>query len=237
MNEVSFSTLEEDLGYRFKDMALLREAMHHSSYVNEQHDPGLRDNERLEFLGDAVLDLVITHILMEQFPESPEGDLSRMRATIVNESQLALVAQGLNLGEFIMLGKGEAQSHGEEKTSILANAFEAVVAAVYLDGGLEAAFETIQKHFVQIINNVGKRVGEEDFKSQLQELVQGRYKTIPRYRVVGEVGPDHDKTFDVRLTIVDVLTTSGLGKSKKAAEQAAAAVALKELQHNADQND
>ena len=230
MNDIPFSPLEEDLGYRFKDTALLREAMRHSSYVNEQSDPELKDNERLEFLGDAVLDLVITHILMEQFPESLEGDLSRMRATIVNESQLALVAQGLNLGEFIMLGKGEAQSHGEGKTSILANAFEALIAAVYLDGGLGAAFEVIKKQCVEIIANVGQRVGEEDFKSQLQELVQGRFKTIPRYRVVGEVGPDHDKTFDVRLTIGEVLTTSGLGKSKKAAEQAAAAVALKKLQ-------
>ena len=153
-----------------------------------------------------------------------------MRAAIVNESQLALVAQALNLGEFIMLGKGEAQSHGEGKTSILANAFEAVVAAVYLDGGLGAAFKFIEKQFAQIVAGVAQKVGEEDYKSQLQELVQGRYKTIPRYRVTGEVGPDHDKTFDVRLTIGDVLTTSGRGKSKKAAEQAAAAVALKKLQ-------
>jgi ribonuclease-3 len=160
-----------------------------------------------------------------------------MRATIVNESQLALVAQGLNFGEFILLGKGEAQSHGEGKTSILANAFEAVVAAVYLDGGLGAAFEVIEKQFAQIIANVGRRVGEEDYKSQLQELVQGRYKTIPHYRVIGEVGPDHDKTFDVRLTVGGVLTTSGLGKSKKAAEQAAAAVALTKLQDSPDPDD
>jgi ribonuclease III len=237
MNDKSFARLEADLGYRFQDMALLLEAMHHSSYVNEQNDPRLKDNERLEFLGDAVLDLVITHILMDQFQESPEGDLSRMRATIVNESQLALVAHGLNLGECIMLGKGETQSHGEEKNSILADAFEAVVAAVYLDGGFEAAFEIIEKQFVQVIADVRRRLGEEDYKSRLQEVVQGRYKTIPRYRVIGEVGPDHDKTFHVRLTIGDVLTTSGLGKSKKAAEQAAAAVALKKLQDSPNLDD
>jgi ribonuclease III len=235
MDDMSFLPLQKDLGYRFEDMALLREALQHSSYVNEQHELTLKDNERLEFLGDAVLDLVITRILMDQFPESREGDLSRMRATIVNESQLASVAQGLKLGEFIMLGKGEAQTHGEAKNSILADAFEAVIAAVYLDGGLEAAFEVIKRHFAHIVAQVGQKMGEEDFKSQLQELVQGRYKTIPRYRVVGEVGPDHDKTFEVRLTIANVLTASGIGKSKKAAEQAAAAMALTELQDNADQ--
>jgi ribonuclease III len=237
MTEQSFLPLEDDLGYHFEDTSLLRQAMHHSSYVNEQHDPTLEDNERLEFLGDAVLDLVITHMLMDRFPESREGDLSRMRATVVNESQLASVAQELKLGEFIMLGKGESQSHGEEKSSILADAFEAVVAAVYLDGGLQAAFDVIVNQFAPIIPFVEQKIGEEDSKSQLQELVQGLYKTIPRYRVVGESGPDHDKTFEVRLTIGDFLTTMGSGKSKKIAEQAAASVALEKLQKDANEPD
>jgi ribonuclease III len=237
MTEQSFLPLEDDLGYHFEDTSLLRQAMHHSSYVNEQNDPTLEDNERLEFLGDAVLDLVITHMLMDCFPESREGDLSRMRATVVNESQLASVAQELKLGEFIMLGKGESQSHGEEKSSILADAFEAVVAAVYLDGGLQAAFDVIANQFSPIIPFVEQKIGEEDSKSQLQELVQGLYKTIPRYRVVGESGPDHDKTFEVRLTIGDFLTTMGSGKSKKIAEQAAASVALEKLQKDANEPD
>lgn len=237
MTEQSFLSLEDDLGYRFEDMSLLRQAMHHSSYVNEQHDPTLEDNERLEFLGDAVLDLVITHMLMDRFPESREGDLSRMRATVVNESQLAMVAQGLKLGEFIMLGKGEALSHGQEKSSILADAFEAIIAAVYLDGGIQAAFDVIAKQFAPIIPLVEKKIEEEDSKSQLQEIVQGRFKTIPRYRVIGESGPDHDKTFDVRLTIGDILTATGSGKSKKTAEQAAASAALDKLQRDGDEPD
>lgn len=229
MNEHPFALLEKSLGHCFGDIALLRQAMHHSSFVNEQHDLSLQDNERFEFLGDAVLDLVITHILMDYFPQHREGDLSRMRATIVNASQLAEVAQSLHFGDHIMLGKGEAQSHGEEKISILADAFEAVMAAVYLDGGLEAAFKVVRQHFTDIIRHVEERLAVEDFKSQLQELVQGRFKTMPHYSVVSEAGPDHDKIFDVRLTIKNVLTTTGTGKSKKAAEQAAASVALQAL--------
>jgi ribonuclease III len=230
MSGQELSSLENELGYHFTNIDLLRESLQHSSYVNEQRDPALRDNERLEFLGDAVLDLVITHILMKHFPQSREGDLSRMRATIVNESQLSLVAQGLNLGQHLLLGRGEALSNGQEKSSILADAFEAVIAAVYLDGGLEAGFEVIGRQFSEIISQVDDRLAAEDFKSRLQELVQVRYKTIPHYEVVAESGPDHDKTFEVGLSIGTFLTTHGTGKSKKAAEQAAAAVALEKLQ-------
>lgn len=234
MSRQDLSSLENELCYEFKDIGFLQEAMQHSSYVNEQRDPVLKDNERLEFLGDAVLDLVITHILMDHFPETREGDLSRMRATIVNESQLAIVAQELKLGEYMLLGKGEALSHGQEKSSILADALEAVIAAVYLDSGLEAAFEVIERQFSQIISHVGERVAAEDFKSQLQELVQGRFKTTPHYEVVAESGPDHDKTFEVRLDVGPSLTTYGAGKSKKSAEQAAANAALEKLQEKVE---
>ena len=230
MSGQELTSLQNDLGYQFKNIDLLREALQHSSYVNEQRDPALQNNERLEFLGDAVLDLVITHILMKHFPETREGDLSRMRATIVNESQLSSVAQRLNLGQHLLLGRGETLSNGQEKRSILADALEAVIAAVYLDGGLEAGFEVIQRQFSDIISRVGERVAAEDFKSQLQELVQVRFKTIPHYKVVAESGPDHDKTFQVHLSIGTFLTTHGIGKSKKAAEQAAASVALERLQ-------
>ena len=229
MSGRELTSLQDDLGYHFKNVDLLREALQHSSYVNEQRDLGLQDNERLEFLGDAVLDLVITHILMKHFPKSREGDLSRMRATIVNESQLSSVAQRLNLGRYLLLGRGEAQSNGQEKSSILADALEAVIAAVYLDGGLQAGFEVIERQFSEIISQVGERLAAEDFKSRLQELVQVRFKTIPHYAVVAESGPDHDKTFEVRLSIGTFLTTHGTGKSKKAAEQAAAGVALDKL--------
>ncbi|MBW1770554.1 MAG: ribonuclease III [Deltaproteobacteria bacterium] len=230
MNGQELSSLENELGYEFKDIGLLREALQHSSYVNEQSDPALQDNERLEFLGDAVLDLVITHILMNHFLQTREGELSRMRAAIVNESQLAAVAQKLNLGQYLLLGKGEALSHGEEKSSILADALEAVIAAVYLDGGLKNAFDVIERQFSRVISQVGERLAAEDFKSRLQELVQVRFKTIPHYTVIAESGPDHDKTFEVSLSIGTSLTTHGTGKSKKAAEQAAAQVAFEQLQ-------
>jgi ribonuclease III len=234
MNEQQLSILEDNLGYRFKDLGLLREALQHSSYVNEQADSALQDNERLEFLGDAVLDLVITHMLMDHYLQTREGDLSRMRAAIVNESELASAAQGLHLGQHLLLGRGEALSHGQEKKSILADAFEAVIAAVYLDGGLEAAVTVIEKQFSEIIPQAEGRLAAEDFKSLLQELVQIRFKTVPHYTVVAENGPDHDKTFEVRLGIGTFLTTYGTGKSKKAAEQAAACVALEKLQDDAE---
>ena len=235
MNKQDLSSLEDALDYHFKDVGLLREAVQHSSYVNEQLDPVLKDNERLEFLGDAALDLVITHILMNDFPETPEGDLSRMRAAIVNESQLAAVAQKLDIGKYLLLGRGEALSHGEEKSSILADALEAVIAAVYLDGGFQAAFEVIERQFAHIIPQVEKTLAAEDFKSRLQELIQGRFKTIPHYKVVEESGPDHDKTFEVCLNVGTFLTAYGTGKSKKTAEQAAARVALEKLQREAEE--
>jgi ribonuclease III len=234
MNGQELSSLENELDYQFKDIGLLREALQHSSYVNEQSDPALQDNERLEFLGDAVLDLVITHILMNHFPQTREGELSRMRAAIVNESQLAAVAQKLNLGQYLLLGKGEALSRGEEKSSILADALEAVIAAVYLDGGLKNAFDVIERQFSRVISQVGERLAAEDFKSRLQELVQVRFKTIPHYTVIAESGPDHDKTFEIRLSIGTFLTTHGTGKSKKAAEQVAAQVAFEELQEKVE---
>ncbi|MCK4389051.1 MAG: ribonuclease III [Desulfobacterales bacterium] len=229
MTGQELTSLESNLGYQFKNIALLREALQHSSYVNEQRDPALQDNERLEFLGDAVLDLVITHILMEHFPKTREGDLSRMRAIIVNESQLSSVAHRLNLGQHLLLGRGEALSNGQRKKSILADALEAVIAAVYMDGGLQAAFQVIEGQFSQIISQVEAKLAAEDFKSRLQELVQVRFKTIPDYEIIAESGPDHDKTFEVRLTIGTFLETHGTGKSKKAAEQAAAGVALQKL--------
>jgi len=230
MSGQGLSSLENELGYQFKDIGFLRESLRHSSYVNEQRDSALQDNERLEFLGDAVLDLVITHILMMHFPDTREGDLSRMRATIVNESQLSSVAQRLDLGQYLRLGRGEALSNGQKKSSILANTLEAVIAAIYLDGGLEASFEVIERLFSAILSHVWDRIAAEDFKSRLQELVQVRFKTIPAYKVVAASGPDHDKTFEVRLSIGTRLTAHGTGKSKKAAEQAAAEVALKRLE-------
>ena len=217
-----------NLRYRFTNIALMEEALRHSSFVNEQADGNLRDNERLEFLGDAVLNLCVGHILMHKFPDVNEGELSRMRANLVNESQLADVARRINLGAYVKLGRGEKQTNGSQKSSILANSFEAIIAAVYLDGGFEAAFELVASHLEPLMDLQGAPEANQDHKSRLQELVQVSRQPVPQYEVIGESGPDHDKTFWVRLTLCDV-TTEGVGKSKKLAEQDAASKALQQV--------
>lgn len=218
------SILEERLGYRFSDPRLLENAMCHSSYVNEQPDVG-KDNECLEFLGDAVLNLVVGHLLMKRYPDEKEGNLSRMRAALVNETQLADIARDLTLGRFLRLGKGEDLTNGREKNSILADAFEAVLAAVYLDGGFARAFSIVESRFSGLIDRAKTPTGANDAKSRLQELSQTNQGAMPKYRVIAEEGPDHDKTFCVRVH-VSGRTADGVGKSKKAAEQEAARNAL-----------
>lgn len=224
----TYDLLQTRLGYRFKDPDLLQESLRHSSFVNEQFNPALRDNERLEFLGDAVLNLVIGHLLMNAYPDLREGDLSRIRSNMVNETQLADVARTIDLGPFLQLGKGEILSQGFSKSSILANALEAVIAAVYLDGGFPAAFSMIQHHFQHLINDALDLTTGQDFKSRLQEAIQGSTREVPQYQVVAESGPDHDKTFSVQVT-VGRLQARGSGKSKKLAEQDAARQALARL--------
>jgi 3',5'-nucleoside bisphosphate phosphatase len=222
------SEIELRLRYEFKNKCLLEEALRHSSYVNESTDLKLRDNERLEFLGDAVLNLIVGHILMVHYPDLAEGDLSRSRANLVNETQLAQIARSLHLGSYIQLGKGEIQTQGREKNSILADSFEALMAAVYLDGGFEAVFQIIKANFLPLIDDGYGIAVHHDYKSQLQEWAQLRYGVMPNYRVIREEGPDHDKTFWVTLKVSDV-TTEGIGKSKKTAEQNAAQKALEIL--------
>ncbi|OQY60552.1 MAG: ribonuclease III [Desulfobacteraceae bacterium 4572_88] len=231
MQETDFSDLEQTLLYEFKDKALLAEACRHSSYVNEQCDTEeLRDNERLEFLGDAVLSLVVGVLLMQHYPELNEGDLSRMRASLVNEIQLAKIARMIQLGVHVQLGKGEVQTNGHHKKSILADAFEAVIAAVYLDGGFDAAFQFIERHYAPLLTSVNAPSLNYDYKSQLQEVVQVTPGVMPAYEVAGEDGPDHDKTFIVQIRVGE-LQTLGVGKSKKTAEQDAARKALEILEN------
>ncbi|MGD2269165.1 MAG: ribonuclease III [Desulfobacterales bacterium] len=222
----------QKLRYEFKNKELIREACRHSSYVNERDDTDLKDNERLEFLGDAVLNLVIGHILMIRYPDLKEGDLSRMRASLVNEFQLASIARILDLGASLQLGRGEEQTDGREKNSILANAFEAVVAAVYLDGGFDAVHEFIERHFSAMLQTMRTPDTDYDHKSQLQEYVQAHQWVMPQYRIIDERGPDHDKTFVVQLKVKN-FKTEGAGKSKKLAEQDAARKALKILKSDA----
>ncbi len=218
----------EKLKYRFKNIEYIEEAFRHSSYVNEQADDSLKDNECLEFLGDAVLNLAIGHLLMKRFPEFKEGDLSRTRANLVNESQLALIARSMDIGLHTQLGKGELQTMGREKNSILADTLEAVIAAVYLDGGFNAAFDVVETHFTEFFEKISIASANPDYKSRLQEFVQMRHHVIPYYKVINEIGPDHDKTFNVQLK-VNNLKTEGTGKSKKLAEQDAARKAFEIL--------
>lgn len=220
--------IEKNLHYQFNSRDLLEEALRHSSFVNEQADPDLRDNERLEFLGDAVLNLIIGHILMQRYPELREGDLSRTRANLVNESQLATIARSINLGSHIRLGKGEIQTKGAEKNSILADTFEAIIAAIYLDGGFDAAFRIIEANFLPLLDSHPSDSNHHDYKSTLQELAQEQQGTIPQYTVIREEGPDHDKTFWIALKVFDI-EAQGTGKSKKMAEQDAARKALEIL--------
>lgn len=222
---ISLEALEKRLGYRFSNRQLLHEALRHRSYVNEQNTPRLRDNERLEFLGDAVVNLVVGHLLMRRKSNLKEGDLSRMRASLVNESHLASVARRLHIGAVIQLGRGESQTGGQEKNSILADAFEALAAALYLDGGFDNAFAILEAHFKNALGKMEASRASDDFKSQLQELVQRKHGDIPKYSITGHSGPDHDKTFMVRLS-VRAITTEGCGKSKKQAEQDAARKAI-----------
>lgn len=221
MERAELLELREKLSYKFKDINLLEEALRHSSFVNEQSGTQLRDNERLEFLGDAVLNLVIGHIIINRFPELDEGDLSRVRSNLVNELQVAEVARSLDLGSYLQLGKGEFLTNGRNKNSILANTFEAVVAAIYLDGGYDNAFRIIEMIYLPILKISGKSAAAYDFKSKIQELVQTGQEVKPIYNVIEESGPDHDKMFKVALMVNDIQTV-GYGKSKKIAEQDAA---------------
>jgi len=228
MSQIDLSELQQKLCYEFKNTDYLVESLRHSSFVNENIDLDIQDNERLEFLGDAVLNLVVGHMLMHRYPDVKEGDLSKMRANLVNESQLASIAQEMDLGSYLQLGKGEIQTKGGEKPSILANTFEAVVAAVYLDGGYNAAFKFIHGHFSFLLDSIVMSTVNYDYKSQVQELVQMKQQKMPVYTVVHESGPDHDKTFRVMLKVGET-QAEGEGKSKKAAEQDAARKGLELL--------
>lgn len=228
MTTPDLSVLEKNLGYTFGSKNFLENALRHSSFVNELLDKHTQDNERLEFLGDSVLSLVISHLLMDRFPELNEGDLSKIRSNLVNEYQLFAIAQNINLGEFIRLGKGEMQSGGREKSSILADTVEALLAAVYLDGGFDNVFDVIRLHFADLFDDLAIPEKNQDFKSRIQEIVQASFNSQPDYRIINETGPDHDKTFEVELVVGDI-ATRGFGKSKKAAEQSAAQEAVKLL--------
>jgi ribonuclease-3 len=222
-----FDELFKNLGYVFDETDLLSQALTHASYVNEQPGMDLKDNERLEFLGDAVLDLAISRILMETFEEAEEGDLSKFRAMIVDEAGLCRVALDLGLGSYIRLGKGETQSGGREKPSILANTMEALLGALYLKAGFEKSLEIIRRLFTPLFERLMQGAVVHDFKSRLQEQTQQCLKSTPTYRLLEEFGPAHDKTFRVEVTLTGRKLAEGEGKSKKEAEQNAAREAIR----------
>ena len=231
-SDILLEGLEERLTYSFRDRHLLFNALLHRSYVNENPQLHLTDNERMEFLGDAALDLAISHLLFERFPHYNEGKLSRLRAGIVNEKQLALVAAELDLGMALHLGKGEELSGGRQKPSLLANAYEAVLAAVYLDGGLDALMKIVETHFSQFFSEDEDlpQALDKDYKTRLQEVIQSREKTVPHYRLEAEEGPDHNKRFRVSVWLKDQLLALGSGPTKKSAQQQAASRALRLLE-------
>jgi len=219
-----YSELETVLGYRFRDRSLLERALRHASWCNEQQGERGEDNERLEFLGDAVLDLVVGDRLMRRYPQLREGELSVTRAQVVSENGLSEVAKQLDIGRWLLLGKGEEKSGGRTKPSILADAFEALNAAVYLDSGFEEAAGMVNRLLAQRIETVEFK-GFYDFKTRLQETSQARMRATPTYEVVQELGPDHDKRFVVAVKIGSDEWARAVGKSKKEAEQMAAAEA------------
>ena len=219
------SSLQKQIGYTFRDILLLNKSLTHKSYVNENSQP-LKDNERFEFLGDSVLDLIVSGYMIKTFPDFAEGTLSKIRAAVVNETCLAGLARQLDLGKYLLLGKGEASSGGREKNSLLANAYEALAGAVYFDSDLETAMEIYLPVLGKEIAKYADTDRFRDYKSELQEYTQTHFNGIPNYRIVNEKGPAHAKEFEVVVLIQDNIRGRGNGKSKKEAEQSAAKSAL-----------
>ncbi|MBD5134055.1 MAG: ribonuclease III [Clostridiales bacterium] len=218
--------LEKKLGYRFQDRSLLEHAMTHSSYANEHRGAGLTSNERLEFLGDSVLGVVVADYLFQKHPDMPEGELTRTRAALVCEGSLHEVAMSLELGRYLRLGRGEDAGGGRKRPSILADATEAMLAAVYLDGGMEAVRPIIR---ALILDKEREKSADRDYKTALQELVQRKPGAAVSYRLVRESGPDHCRSFEMEASVDGEVIGTGAGRTKKEAEQMAAKAALEKL--------
>ena len=219
--------LEQAIGYRFKNITLLQNALAHSSYANERWHDSLRSNERLEFLGDSILGMVVAEHLYRNFPDRPEGDLTRMRADMVCERSLAQIAERIGLGKHLLLGNGEEASGGRTRDSILADAVESILAACFLDGGMESARNFINTF---VLTDVPvRKLRNTDYKTALQELVQQKKNQTLAYALLEETGPDHDKRFVVQVSLNGTVVGIGEGKSKKRAEQAAAHEAIGKL--------
>lgn len=219
--------LETAIDYHFKNIQLLQNALTHSSYANERWHNSLMSNERLEFLGDSVLGMLVAEYLYRTFPNRPEGELTRMRADMVCEQTLAAAANRIGIGEHLLLGHGEEQGGGRKRNSILADAMESVIAACFLDGGIEAALKVVQQFI--LVEVPLKKMHNADYKTQLQELVQQKKNQVLSYTLVGQSGPDHDKQFEVEVALNGNVVGHGTGSSKKRAEQDSARAAIEKL--------
>jgi ribonuclease III len=228
----SLKEMEERLGHRFNEMVWLDQALTHKSYIHQTNTSESVSNEVLEFLGDAVLNLAVGHLLIQKYPEAQEGTLSRKRSHLVKQSTLASLSRELQLESHLLLGKGELQNGGMNKSSILANAYEALIGAIYMDSGFPEALEIISHHFESYLQPETNFPPFDDYKSLLQEYSQGTLGLSPQYRVVKESGPDHDKQFQASVVIGGDVKGIGSGKSKKEAEQEAAKKALESLNDN-----
>jgi ribonuclease-3 len=225
--------LERRINYRFKDRGMLEHALTHRSRVHEDASGGVFDNESMEFLGDSVLGFVIAAMLFREFPQHNEGQKSKLKASLVSSASLARLGERLNLGEFLILGRGEEKTGGRHKHAIIADSYEALIAAIYLDGGIEPAQRFIEKEFASLIQEA-RRTGAaasftEDWKSALQEYLQSGGRGLPVYRLAGEIGPDHRKSFVVEIVVDGDVVATAEGRSKKEAAQAAAKAALERL--------
>lgn len=225
------SELEKRLSYSFRNIILLETALTHRSYVNENPQLPVIDNERYEFLGDAVLGACVSDLLIKKYPDFSEGVLSKVRAAIVNEKPLAELACKLEIGNCLLLGKGEESSGGRLKESLMANALEAIIAAIYLDSGFAKTKSFLKKLIGHLLSDDSIHSQYFDYKTALQEFCQKKFKTAPVYKIINSCGPDHAKTFEVQLTVADKMMQLGYGRSKKEAEKQAAQKAWEELHH------
>ncbi|MBI5327668.1 MAG: ribonuclease III [Deltaproteobacteria bacterium] len=228
-NKMDLEELALKLSYTFNNLNILEQALIHRSFLNEKSDQNRKNNERLEFMGDAVLSAAISHLLINKFPDADEGILSKFRARLVNENTLAKLAMDIELGKYLLLGKGEYLTGGREKPSILSDAYEAVIAAVYLDGGFEKAFSLVSRQFSVIMEDVSMAESSRDYKTELQEQTQELFKVAPIYELISEKGPEHNKIFEVEVLIKGERFGKGHGKAKKEAEQRAAMETLRIL--------
>ena len=226
-----FDALQQAIGYRFRDRGLLEHAMTHTSRANEDVSGGVHDNESMEFLGDAVVGFVVADVLFREFPEFDEGEKSKTKAALVSTATLARQAERLNLGEHLLLGRGEEKTGGRRKQALLADGYEALIAAIYLDGGIEHVRAFIVREFAPLLTEVQQHgiAGSQDYKSALQELLQARDLPLPEYRLLGTMGPDHRKLFQVEVVVNGEALAEATGPSKKEAEQDAARAALDKL--------